>query len=56
MTRLTYGACPSPRCGKRVQLDAKGQLRPHQVPIEKRLDPKRSERCPERTPGGTTTT
>lgn len=50
MTRVTYGTCPSPGCGKRVQLDARGQLRPHQVPIPKRTDPTKSERCMERVP------
>lgn len=50
MTAPSYGDCPAARCGKRVQLDARGNLRPHQVPIENRDDPKRSQRCPERTP------
>lgn len=42
-----YGACP---CGKRVQLDAAGRLRPHAVPIPSRKDPARAERCQHKQP------
>lgn len=43
-------------CGKRVQVNAVGKLRPHAVPIPNRKDPKRAERCPSTQPMETTTT
>jgi hypothetical protein len=47
MNAPRYGSCA---CTKRVQLDARGRLRPHQVPIHRRQDPKKSERCPRTEP------
>lgn len=34
-----------PKCGKNVRTMVNGQLRPHQVPIEKRKVPTWSEKC-----------
>lgn len=38
-----YGACP--RCKRKLQLNAKGNLRPHAKPKEMRKDPKVHEAC-----------
>lgn len=34
-----------PDCRKSVEAFPNGSIRPHQVPIEARRDPRRSERC-----------